>query len=64
MASGKANKNQTALERAAATSVSSGKSCLKCGKDIAIKDLLNVVQRDVATNGKRSFAYHRTCYGA
>lgn len=63
MAGGKANKNQTAVERAAATAVSSGKSCTKCGKDIAVKDLLNVVQRDVASNSKKAFAYHRTCYG-
>lgn len=58
----KANKNQTAAERAAAAEALSGRMCSKCGKDIKIKELLNVRQI-VAETGKSSImSYHRACY--
>ncbi len=58
----KANKNQTAAERALATEVLSGKQCCKCGKDIKIKDLLNVKQLALGTGQKAMMSYHRACY--
>jgi hypothetical protein len=60
--SAKANKNQTAQERAALTEALSGKKCSKCGKDIKIKELLNVQQVSVETGRKSLAAYHRACY--
>lgn len=58
----KANKNQTAQERAAATEALSGKTCVKCGKDIKLKELLNVQQVSLQTGRKQLVSYHRTCY--
>jgi len=59
----KANKNQTAQERAAATEALSGKKCFKCGKDIKLKELLNVQQVGLGNGGRRTLvSYHRACY--
>jgi len=60
---GKANKNQTATERAAAAMGLSGKVCEKCGEAIMIKDLLNVQRKSLNGNGKVTASYHRRCYG-
>lgn len=58
----KSNKNQTAAERAAAQEALSGRMCSKCGKDIKIKELVNVRQI-VAESGKSSInSFHRACY--
>ncbi len=62
MANVKANKNQTAAERAQAAEILSGKLCTKCGKDIKLKELLNVKQMCFQSNQKSVMAYHRACY--
>ena len=57
------NKNQTAVERAQATEVFCGKLCAKCGKEVKLKDLLNVRQLSLADSGSRKVvSYHRNCY--
>lgn len=58
----KANKNQTAAERAAANEVLSGKLCSKCSKDIKVKDLVNVRQIIAETGRSSMVSYHRACY--
>jgi len=58
----KANKNQTAAERALATEALSGKVCCKCGKEIKIKELVNVRQLCFGSSQKTMLAYHRACY--
>ncbi len=58
----KANKNQTAAERAAAAEVLSGKKCKKCGKDIKVKELINVRQIMAETGQTSMMSYHRACY--
>lgn len=58
----KANKNQTAAERALLTEALSGKQCCKCGKDIKIKELLNVKQLSLESGQKSMMSYHRACY--
>lgn len=58
----KANKNQTAAERALLTEALSGKQCCKCGKDIKIKELLNVKQLCFQSGTKSVMSYHRACY--
>lgn len=58
----KANKNQTAAERALATEALSGKVCCKCGKEIKLKELVNVKQLCFSTSQKAMMSYHRACY--
>ncbi len=58
----KANKNQTAAERAAASEALSGKCCAKCGKDIKIKELVNVRQIVGETGRSSITSFHRACY--
>ncbi len=60
---GKVSKNQTAVQRATAAEVFSGKTCGRCGEPIKVKDLVNVKQVDHGTGRKGTVAYHRNCYG-
>jgi hypothetical protein len=58
------NKNQTAAERAALAEALSGQKCTKCGKDVKLKDLLNVKHISFQTRRKEMMTYHRACYTA
>ena len=62
MANVTANKNQTAVERAQAAEILSGKKCSKCGKDIKLKDLMSVKQVSMETGAKVIAPDHRACY--
>ena len=58
------NKNQTAAERAAFAESLSGHQCAKCGKDVKLKDLLNVKMVSFQTRRKEIISYHKACYTA
>jgi hypothetical protein len=58
------NKNQTAAERATLAEALSGHTCSKCGKDVKLRDLLNVRSISFQTRRKAIVTYHRACYTA